>query len=377
MRCNHCNNIIDDGSLFCHYCGSRQDAPAQWQQPVQQEQQYWGNASVYQQPAYQENSYQQPAYQQNYYQQPAPNQKRYAAPAGKRSATAGVIAGVAVLLVLLVVVLGAFTNWFGLKGPLMTIASATRKTFAEGNFTVQFSAEVDYDSMEGVAYVDIDMKQETVNILMELEVDNEKGVLVIYDEYLILESDGDYEYTDISEQLDTFFDTYEKTGESELDWEDMLDEIDPYLYDEMEEYIDFDALNKCIETYAKQLNNAGWLKKNAGYSTQNKSGVKLHVLNPELDVFLSASVPFFETAVRNPDDYEELLDTMEDVEDVADEVEIWTVFGVKGGKLVSIEAELEVEGEEIVLEATFSDIGKTKLDLDELEDFLKDAKRNG
>ena len=406
MRCNHCNNTIDDRSTFCPYCGSQQPVQ-QWQQPVQQNQQYWGSA-----PAYQQNPYQQPGYPENAYQQPAfapqtcprcgstmvpgaqqcgycgwsanpyPAQapahgRKFTAPAGGQGKKIGILAGAAVLLVLIVVLIGSFTNWFGMTGPVMTVANATQKTFEKGNFTVEFFAEMDYESIEGVAYVDMDMKKQTINLWMELEVDDEEGVLAIYDEYVILVSDGYYEYIDISEALDVFFDTYEKTGESELDWEDILDEIDPYVYDDMSEYVDFRALNQCIKAYTRQLNNAGWLKKNAGYSTKSDNGVKKHILDPDLEVFLPASVPFFEDAIKDPDTYQELLDAMDEIEDVADEVDIYAAFGVKGGKLVSIESEIEIDGEELTVEAYFSDIGKTKLDPEKLEDLLKNAKKYG
>lgn len=287
----------------------------------------------------------------------------------------GIIAGAAVALVVLAVLLiGVFTNWFGLTGPVMTVANATKNTLTAENLTVEFYVDTGYETVEGVAYIDMDMDQRVLNLLMELEVDNETGDLVIYDEYLILHSDGYYQYVDIGDQLDAFFDTYEKTGSSELDWEELLDEINPDAYEELEEIIDFDILNDCIAAYAKKLNDPNWLEKNAGYSTEKKDGATRYILEPELAVLVPESVAYFEDAFVDHDVYEDMMDEMEDLEEIDDELEIMVAFGVKGSNLVSLDADIEVEGEEVSVEITFSDIGKTQLDLDELADMLEDAK---
>ena len=390
MICSKCHNQIEDGSQFCLYCGSRQEPVSQW--PV--EQNIWNEtppATGYQQyqPVYAASRCPQCGNEMDANARfcgicgwnaagtaPAvPQYQPYTAKAAKPGMNKGMIIGiVAAALVLVVLVAGLITGWFGSSGPVMTIAKAAEKTLESGNFTVEFEMDDGYDRIDGVAWVDIDKKKRTVNVLMELEVDHEQGTLAIYDGYLILVSDGYYEYTDISDAIDEIFDAMEETDTSDPDWEELLDRIDPYLYRDMEEYIDFDKLNGCIKTYVKKLNSASWMKENAGYSTENKNGVKFHILEPEMDKFIPASVACMEDAFQDPDDFEDLMDEMDDLEDVSDEIAVMAAFGIKGGKLTALEVEMEIDGDELTVEAEFSDIGKTKLDPGDLEDLLDEAK---
>lgn len=437
MICKICNSNIADGSLFCPVCGSKQEPasafhtpmssdlgwgvpgdldaeqPAQpWNTPAPQEtpQPHWSDATT----VLNENPYQQPRtpyYAPVGYGQPdvsAPvtpcpqcgkNMARrplgaqscefcgwndfrppYRAPEApapkpKSGKLIGVIAGAAVaVLVLIVVLVGVFTNWFGLTGPAMTVANAAKNTLTAENLTVEFTIDEGYESIEGTAYIDMDLDKRILNLLLELEVDGETGELVIYDEYLILHSEGYYQYMDISDELDEFFDACEQTGSGEIDWEEIFVEWDIDQDDDLERIIDFDKINDCLTAYAKKLNDPNWLKTYAGYSTDQKNGVTRYILEPELAVFLPASAVYFEDAFYDRDVYEDIMDETEDLEELDDELQIMVAFGVKSGKLVSVETEIEVYGEDATVEVTFSDIGSTKLDLDELADMLEEAK---
>lgn len=349
MFCSKCGKQAEDGSRFCIFCGS----PFETQ-----------DANLVRQPT-------APVYTcENSEDSPKPSA------GGGRGVKAGIIAGAAVLLVLGILLISFFTNWFGMTGPMITVSNAAQNTFAKRNFTAEISADIGNESISGIAYVDIHMERETLHLMMELEVMNTELILAVYDENLILSSNGFYSCTDISESVEAFFDACEEAGDTEPDWEDILDVIDPYVYDEMSEYIDFRALNRCAKAYTRQLNNARWLKKNAGYSTWKENGVEKHILEPDLAVFLRASAPYFQDALKNPEDFAKMLDALEENGDMAGEVDIYAAFGLKDGYLVSIESEVAVDGETVTVETVFSDIGTTSLDVDKLADMLEKAKRS-
>ena len=390
MICNRCQNQIEDGSQFCLYCGSRQEPAQQWpvEQTVWNENPPAGNYPQYQ-PVYaaprcpQCGNEMDPnarfcgicGWSTSGMAPAAPQYPYYTAKAAKTGMNKGVLVGVvAAALVLVVLLVGLVTGWFGAKGPVMTVASAASNTLEGGNFTVEFMLDDDYDRVEGVAWVDIDVKKRTVNLLMELEVDDEEGTLAIYDGYLILVSEGYYEYRDISDVIDEIFDTMEETDTSDPDWEELLEKIDPYLYDDMNDYVDFDERTGCIKRYIKNLNNTSWMKENAGYRTESRNGVKFHILEPEMDKFLPASVACMEDAFKDPDDFADLMEEMDRLDELSDEIDIKAAFGIKGGKLTVLDVEMEIEGDELTVEAEFSDIGRTKLDPKDLEDLLEEAK---
>ena len=93
-----------------------------------------------------------------------------------------------------------------------------------------------------------------------------------------------------------------------------------------------------------------------------------------MDKFIPASVACMEDAFQDPDEFEDLMDEMDNLEDVSDEIAVMAAFGIKGGKLTALEVEMEIDGDELTVEAEFSDIGKTKLDPGDLEDLLDEAK---
>ena len=123
-----------------------------------------------------------------------------------------VIAGILVLAI----VAGLLTNWFGLYGPTAKIRSATLNTLEEESFTLTVSTE---DS-EMVYEVRIDFKNEDLTIVA---VDEEGSITGgIYDGYLIRYSDFHNCYTcsDATEIIEAFFRVYQFA--EDMDIEELL-----------------------------------------------------------------------------------------------------------------------------------------------------------
>lgn len=292
------------------------------------------------------------------------------------------LAATAIVTALAIVLIsGLATGWFGLNGPALTILSAAEKTLTAENFTVDFTVEYDGETVRGEAYVSFDPKNRNLTLYADLRNNGESYVIAIYKDYYILSDGDDCEGEDISDELDDFFDLYEDRNDKDFSWEELLDSIyGDGTYDEAKEYIDFDKLNSNLSDYLKKLNNKKWLEENAGYSVEKESGVKLHTFEPDIHDFVKASMPTFETAFKDEDDYDELNDEIGDLKSESKNTDIEIVFGIKSGKLVQLGFDLSgtedslTEGYDIHIEAEFYDIGKTKIDIDELEDLLKEVR---
>ena len=370
MICKNCKEIIPDNSVFCPSCGQKAE-PYVEQPPVYEETAPLPNVctncgSIMDPDAMFCNVCGQA-------QAPAEEAPAEPAPKKKKKALPLILAGIAGLLVIALII-GMCTSWFGLTGPAAQISRAAKKTLKAENFTVDF--EMTYDSyystqtISGTASIAIDMEAKDLTLYADIDADDETGIVAIYDGFLITYSDGEYSYEDVSDEIEEIFKAYEEaTGDRS--WKDILGKD---AYNEAKEYINFDVLDGCLSKYIKKINSKKWLEQNAGYSTSKENGVKMHSFAPDIYTFASASLPFFETVFADHDDYEDAQDALEELEDIADNVDITFAIGTKGGKLACLEAAYEMGTYEITFEATFSNIGSTTFDTNELDDLLSDAK---
>lgn len=348
-RCPHCGGPLDPDAVFCNNCGKKLS------------------------PSLAEKA-----------------AKKFTGIKAPKLPKKGIIAAAAVALLLVVVLIVGFaTNWFGATGPAAQIASAVKNTLTADSFTVDF--EYTYNEYRewgtearGTAYVAIDPDKRELTVYADLTVDGESGILAIYDGYYIVSSSGECWGYDISDELDAYFDAYEEGTAKDFSWEDFINSVSyEGAYDEAKEDIDFDKLDTCLAAYLKNLNSKKWLEENGGYSVEKDGGVTMHTFTPDIYTFLKASASGFENAFIDRELYSEMNDGITDLRSGSKYTDTKIVFGVKGGKLVHLEGKISgsydglTEGDELHIEADFYDIGKTKFDIDELEDMLAEAKKNG
>lgn len=294
-----------------------------------------------------------------------------------------VVLGCACAVLALMIILGMLTNWFGFYGPTTKVILGAKRTVLDaGSFYAVFTAQIDEDSVDGALALELDMDKRHLQMYLEATDGNESMEFAIYDGYTISRRDDVYYYNDISDKLDDFFDSYEDRKDEEFSWEEALENISEDLYDELNDYLNFDKLDKCILTYFRKLNSNSWLKENVGYQKKKADGVTKHCFAPDTYDFLQASLGFFEPAFRTKDDYEEveqyLRDDREFLEDHTYELE----FGIKGGKLVSLRYGFEdvyiYDGETYresqALEMEFQNIGKTTINVSDMQTFLEEAR---
>lgn len=362
MNCSNCGAELTEGTIFCPSCGSNLSASTPSPAPSTYDPQI--------DTPYTEESVVPPV---------APNKRKL--PLGL------IIVGAIVAVLAIVVVVGLCTNWFGFYGPATKIALAAKNTVESGNFTVEMTTKNSYEGFYGTStsetefmlQIDLDVKKRELMMYGEQKSKDDDDAytsyLAIYDGYSITGYKmDDYEYyskNDISDELDEFFDAYEDT--KELDWEELFDTISEATGTDLEDYLDVEAFEKCANAYTRKLNNDSWLKENAGYSSSKSKGVTYHEFKPNLYKFCTASLECFEDAFEDDDDYEEIMDGLKDFKSTLKEVDVEFVFGIKSNKLVEIEFKTESDSNALEVKLEFTDIGKTSIDEDELEDMLDKA----
>ena len=348
-RCPHCGGTLDPDAVFCNNCGKKL------------------GESLADKAA-----------------------KKFTGIKAPKLPKKGIIAAASVaLLLVIVLIVGFATNWFGATGPAAQIASAVKNTFTAENFTVDF--EYTYNEYRewgtearGTAYVSLDPEARELTLYADVTVDGESGVIAIYDNYFIVDGPNGCWGYDVGGELDDFFDVYEECNAKDFSWEDFINSVSyEGAYDEAKEDIDFDTLDTCLAAYVKNLNDKKWLEENAGYSVEKDGGVTMHCFAPDIYDFLKASVDGFKKAFIDRELFDEMNDGITDLRSGSRYTDTNIVFGVKGGKLVHFEGKVSgpyeglTEGSEIQVEADFYDFGKTKFDTEELEDMLAKAKENG
>lgn len=361
MRCHNCGAELTDGVAFCCFCGSAQTTPETAQLP-----------EVIEAPS---------AICEDPIAVPTPVAEE------KPKRPVGLIVAACIAAVLtVVVVLGLCTNWFGFYGPGTRIAVAANNTLKNGNFTVVMSTKTEVSSLgsykaesEMSVQVDIDMKKQELMLYCETENEYDGQTYTtytaIYDGYRIsgykMGDLEEYAKIDISDELDEFFDTYEDA--KDMDWEELFDLIEEKSGEDPSDYIDLTEFKKCIKTYIRNLNNNKWLEKNAGFSTSSSGGVKYYEFEPNIYKFSKATLECFEAAFEDEDDYNNLMDALKSNRDELTEGELELVFGIKSSKLVELEIKTETDHYTSEAKYEFTNIGKTSIDEDVLEEMLSKA----
>lgn len=294
----------------------------------------------------------------------------------------------AVLCVLVVV--GLFTNWFGLVSPLAKVGKSMMRTLKAESGTIVYSVKTTSED-----YVSENVTE------MRLVLDEEEKTYKAYivtDRYTerngdfssstsMYATDGDRGYSCtlrgdevtwvniVEEDTEEFFEQREKLFEKQedVDWDDVLEELD------LEDYLEADEMDDFIKDVAKKyLGNRRWLKKNMGYSRQGNT-ITFDV-DPEtfieavLDVVDESDV-FTRKAKREIEDgLEAALDALDDTD-----LDIVFSFTTKGRYLSNIHLEMsgDIDGEEgkVEMDLTISDINKTdvsKTDIRKVKNLVKE-----
>lgn len=384
MICKHCGSTVEDNMRFCPYCGTAMTAP-QPEAPVQNAISF--AAPQPETPAQEAISFaapqpEAPVREAISFAAPQPESTHapvipgFPTPTKKQkkkhpvAITLSIIAGILVIAL----VAGWLTNWFGFYGPAAKIYKAAEKTLDSGSFTIEITNKSDGHSETYTCEVEIDVDRRDLTIVIADE--NDIVTFAIYEGYRLAYYDyGDYgsgySKVDMSDEIDDFFDAMEET--KDFDLEDFLDEVG--LLDRLEDYVDIDRFEKSAKSMYRNLNSSSWLKKNAGYSKEKENGVTVYTFNPNLYDLAVATLEEFENCFEDEDDYDDLMDGLDDFRKYLKKMDVTVSVGVKNGKLSSFEYSTRYnDGDKSSTKLEFINIGSTNIDEDLLDEIMDLAK---
>lgn len=344
MNCKFCDSPMEEGSVICPSCGGVAEPVTPPDEVIERFCPHCGN--------------------------PMGRRTKRCRTCGKKptdmsSTVKKLVFGGIALVLALALIIGFSTEWFGLNGPAVQIASAFRTTTHEP-FTVYVT------SGETSAMVQVHINTEDKDVTMVYTAPDGTTTLAIYEGHFIYKGQsplGEYcVATDIGSSIDALFDS-EKT--KDIDWKEILDGIQEGLYEEVSKSVNFEELHTGFKTFAKNLNSGRWLKKNAGFSVKNEGKLRLYRFDPNMYTFLEATASCFRDSFTEEAKYQELLDELEENKATLEKADIHLSMQVQNEKLVCV----EFVSEEQSVRVEFTNIGTTTIDEAALNTLLENAEK--
>ena len=184
---------------------------------------------------------------------------------------------------------------------------------------------------------------------------------------------------EMTEQIAQAFDS-ENMGKIEVeiaDWEDLdiralLEKADPSgdVLASLNEGMDIDVLNECLRKLPEKFQDEEWLKEHLSFDIAENGNVKTYSLTIDMRLFVGM-VEQLKPAFRDPADYETILDELNDMD--ASEFSINLSATTEGKYLTGMSMNLIVNDMPIGIDMTFSEIGTTAVDIEQLDAWLAEA----
>lgn len=253
-----------------------------------------------------------------------------------------------------------------------------------------------YDPIEGQLKVLLDPEEKELTVYGTTTSANELTTVIIHDGWMVnsvgymsgyydsylseylgdyLGDDvGSYFKVDISDSLDILFDDSEFES-----LEDVLDKIPEETLAEIEEVVDLEKLLELLETLGEEkFTNEQWWKDNFEYTATTEDGVTVHTFEIDPIMLLDLFFGHFEEVFVNAEDFEDLMEQIEDLTDYMPEFSmqvklIQTGDMITGYGIYAETNESETK-EQIKLDftVTISDIGTTEIDTEMLDNIIEE-----
>ncbi len=344
-HCAHCGNALIPGSQFCQVCGTM--VGSTYVSPVASE----ASNPVYIPPV----AVDTPAAACVPPVTPAKKPKKSSKFPVKKLL---IILG-AVLVLAAVAFLAYKLLTGGFADPATQLRDAAQKTVESGSFTFA----VDVDGTEITGEVDADFKKKELTIVLR---ENGKITNFIYEGYSYYYDSWDERWVGggspaAVEEIFEVYETYDELKDANL--KEILDELG--ILEDVEDVMDIKELEKAID----RITDKSWLEEYAGYTTETEDGEKLHIFDINGYKLLTGLLDTLEDAFEDRDDYKDAKEELRAEKDSYKDVKMKITIGVKDDYISF--AEVKVDGEKVRIK--FSDVGKTRIDTDELEELAKDA----
>lgn len=286
----------------------------------------------------------------------------------------GAIAALVVVAVFVIVLVLSSAG-----GPLAEILGAVEKTVEAGSFSADVECYRD-GKLQYTATIDAKCNLDKKEIALLIR-DDYGDVEALYDGYQIsgYSYDGrSYAYAyDISDVQNAIFEYYDKIDLGDLsnaDLADLLEDLDlpRRTVREIEDAVDLDKAQDGFETVMGWLNDADWLEENLGFEASEKNGITTYTFkgdSRDLRSVLKDALKEFEPALDD-DFYDKLENAIGHLENGYD---FTLSVCLDGGYLSSVELSYDTGYHEYTYVFTLDDIGKAKIDTDELKEWLEIA----
>lgn len=272
------------------------------------------------------------------------------------------------LLLVVTIVAGLLTNWFGFYGPITKIGLAAKKTLLAESFTACVDISLSRFSVKKlILKVQLDIESEELTVLATDQ--NSIIQFAIYEgKYLERTGPGRYTATDIQDKLDRFF--LQQKDKKDVDWDNLIQTLSPELYEKLEGKIDYDALPKSLLKLYRRSNRPSWLKNTANYTMDRLDGATIYTFIPDENTFLPSCMECFQDAFPDSEVYEDFLHQVQQ----AEIPEIKLECTVKNRHMTQCTLTLPIRGKNLTVDIKFSKIGSTGINRSELAECLSHAK---
>lgn len=282
-----------------------------------------------------------------------------------------VIAGI----LLIAIVAGLLTNWYGFYGPAAVILSSARNTIHSEHFTIEINTSFEHKNSTSpngtVSTIEVDLDFDNKDLTAAFVNSEGKLTAAIYDgKYIRYRASKDaYFYTDVSDDVAKYFESYQSAGK--LDLQEFLTNIGgDELYEKVDDTMYLNRIKKSIFSLYLNFNNESWLTEHAAYSCQSSNGITEYRFAPDLYGLCNTIVGEFQDDFRDEKDYAAVQDKLDGLKKTLDGYDAEMTVGIQDGKL--IQAALSVKNSifDISVAIDVTNIGTSNIDYDALSDIL-------
>ena len=265
------------------------------------------------------------------------------------------------------------------KSPLEKLGDAMVKSFESDNFSGSISVSSGTLVQVGLRY-QLDKNDGNLAIVLD---DGAGSTIAFYNGYQLYRIEG---YGSFKQELDEEAKQAMQAFNSgqmneakvevydleDFDIRELLEESDPSgeVMSMLEEGMDLDVLNECIRSMAEKFEDEEWLNEHLTSEITEADGVTTYSLTIDTRL-LRGLLELLEPAFRNPADYQEGMDALNDLDEEAFSLDV--VFTTDGEYLTSMGIDIVVEDRPISLSLTFGDFNAAALDIEQLDAWLAEA----
>lgn len=261
----------------------------------------------------------------------------------------------------------------------------TAKALEAGNLTITIDGGAEmteetvpglvagyYSPINGQLQILFNAEAKDITVYGKVMSDFEIQTVVLYDGWAVSDGYNGWYKEDISEDLEMLF---ADTDSGSL--EELLGELAEEDLKMIGGVIDLEKLIELLKTLVtEKFADEQWIKDNLGYTVTTENGATVHTFDLDLAKILKTLFEHIEEAFVNPEDYEELMEMLEDVlselEDLDFKLKLIQTGDMITGFALEFEGEVDGEYGKAELTIAISEIGTTTIDTEMLAKIIEE-----